>query len=143
VRLINLDRRHLPPALLSRHSPPSLLPPPPCHRRSYAPAGTSTPCTMDTSSIYSAAGTWVCVHTCMCSALMHISYSVPTHMSTLPSPFHSHTHSAGDRLIVIVNNDRQATMKKGKPFMPARERVKMIRALSCVDAAIEAVDDDR
>eukprot|EP00929_Paragymnodinium_shiwhaense_P017640 TRINITY_DN127141_c0_g1_i1.p1 TRINITY_DN127141_c0_g1~~TRINITY_DN127141_c0_g1_i1.p1 ORF type:complete len:153 (-),score=23.84 TRINITY_DN127141_c0_g1_i1:174-632(-) len=49
----------------------------------------------------------------------------------------------GDKLIVIVNNDRQACLKKGQPFMPARERVKLVRSLACVDAAIEAVDDDR
>mmetsp|Transcript_8320 Transcript_8320/g.21098 ORF Transcript_8320/g.21098 Transcript_8320/m.21098 type:complete len:145 (-) Transcript_8320:260-694(-) len=49
----------------------------------------------------------------------------------------------GDTLIVIVNNDRQAALKKGHPFMPARERVKLVRSLACVDAAIESVDDDR
>mmetsp|Transcript_9084 Transcript_9084/g.13402 ORF Transcript_9084/g.13402 Transcript_9084/m.13402 type:complete len:163 (-) Transcript_9084:222-710(-) len=49
----------------------------------------------------------------------------------------------GDKLIVIVNNDRQAASKKGKSFMPAAERVKMVRSLACVDAAIEAMDDDR
>jgi len=49
----------------------------------------------------------------------------------------------GAKLIVIVNNDRQAAMKKGQPFMPARERVKLVRSLACVDAAVEAVDEDR
>ena len=49
----------------------------------------------------------------------------------------------GDRLVVIVNSDKQAQMKKGQPFMPARERVRLVRALECVDAAIIAVDDDR
>jgi len=49
----------------------------------------------------------------------------------------------GDKLIVIVNNDRQAALKKGKHFMPARERVKMIRSLSCVDCALESIDEDR
>lgn len=48
----------------------------------------------------------------------------------------------GDKLIVIVNNDRQAKAKKGQPFMPARERVKLVRSLACVDAAIESVDED-
>lgn len=47
----------------------------------------------------------------------------------------------GDKLIVIVNNDRQASLKKGQPFMPARERVKLVRSLGCVDAAIESVDE--
>ena len=49
----------------------------------------------------------------------------------------------GDKLVVIVNNDRQAALKKGQAFMPARERVKLVRALACVDAAIESVDEDR
>lgn len=49
----------------------------------------------------------------------------------------------GDTLIVIVNNDRQAALKKGAPFMPAQERVKVIRELQCVDAVIESIDDDR
>jgi cytidyltransferase-like protein len=49
----------------------------------------------------------------------------------------------GDTLIVIVNNDRQASLKKGAPFMPAAERVKMVRSLECVDAAIESMDEDR
>mmetsp|Transcript_27558 Transcript_27558/g.54023 ORF Transcript_27558/g.54023 Transcript_27558/m.54023 type:complete len:147 (-) Transcript_27558:134-574(-) len=49
----------------------------------------------------------------------------------------------GDKLIVIVNNDKQAVLKKGQPFMPARERVKLVRSLACVDAAIESVDQDR
>merc|ERR1712224_861024 len=49
----------------------------------------------------------------------------------------------GDTLIVIVNSDHQATLKKGKPFMPCSERVKLVRSLECVDAAIEALDEDR
>jgi glycerol-3-phosphate cytidylyltransferase-like family protein len=31
-------------------------------------------------------------------------------------------------------------MKKGQAFMPAAERVKLVRALDCVDAAVIAVD---
>jgi len=49
----------------------------------------------------------------------------------------------GSTLIVIVNNDSQAALKFGRPFMPARERVKLIRSLACVDAAIESFDEDR
>lgn len=49
----------------------------------------------------------------------------------------------GDTLIVIVNNDNQAALTKGRSFIPARERVKLIRAFACVDAAMEAVDQDR
>ena len=49
----------------------------------------------------------------------------------------------GDYLFVIVNNDEQAKMKKGKSFMPAKERLKIIRSLKCVDGEIIAVDKDR
>merc|ERR1711916_424291 len=45
-------------------------------------------------------------------------------------------------LFVIVNNDDQAKAKKGAPFMPCRERVKMIRSFACVDAVMEAPDRD-
>lgn len=34
-------------------------------------------------------------------------------------------------------------MKKGHCFMSANERIKLIRAMDCVDAAVIAVDDDR
>ena len=46
----------------------------------------------------------------------------------------------GNKLIVIVNNDTQAILKKGKPFMKCKERVKIIRELECVDMAIEDID---
>ena len=44
------------------------------------------------------------------------------------------------RLVVIVNNDEQASMKKGKPFMECKDRLKIVRSLRCVDAAIEACE---
>jgi rfaE bifunctional protein nucleotidyltransferase chain/domain len=49
----------------------------------------------------------------------------------------------GDVLIVIVNNDNQAVLKKGTPFMPASSRIKVLRALKCVDLVIESIDTDR
>jgi len=49
----------------------------------------------------------------------------------------------GDKLIVIVNNDYQTKLKKGKSFMPCSERVKVVRELECVDIAIESIDKDR
>jgi len=48
----------------------------------------------------------------------------------------------GDKLIVIVNNDKQAAIKKGKEFMPFKERVAIIKALRCVDEVFESIDDD-
>jgi len=49
----------------------------------------------------------------------------------------------GDMLMVIVNNDEQATLKKGKPFMPADERIQLIKELRCVDFVVKSIDTDR
>lgn len=49
----------------------------------------------------------------------------------------------GDQLIVIVNNDAQAILKKGKTFMPAKERMRIIESLRCVDAALLSIDEDQ
>ena len=49
----------------------------------------------------------------------------------------------GDKLLVIVNNDEQAKLKKGFVIMPVEERIKLIRELECVDMAIESSDNDR
>lgn len=49
----------------------------------------------------------------------------------------------GDKLVVIVNNNDQTEMKKGKYFMPAEERAKIIQELACVDEVFISVDKDR
>lgn len=49
----------------------------------------------------------------------------------------------GDKLMVIVNNDEQATLKKGKPFMPVDERIQLIKELRCVDIVVKSIDTDR
>ena len=41
--------------------------------------------------------------------------------------------SLGDSLVVIVNNNHQCSLKKGKFFMDEHDRVKIVQALSCVD----------
>jgi len=48
-----------------------------------------------------------------------------------------------DKLMVIVNNDEQAILKKGRAFMPADERIKIIQELKCVDFVVKSVDIDR
>ena len=48
-----------------------------------------------------------------------------------------------DKLIVIVNNDEQAILKKGKAFMPVDERIKIIEELKCVDYVVKSIDLDR
>ena len=48
----------------------------------------------------------------------------------------------GDRLIVIVNNDLQVSIKGSKPFMPLEERLVLVEALGCVTSAVPSIDDD-
>tara|TARA_Y100000996_G_scaffold345952_1_gene283995 strand:- start:164 stop:571 length:408 start_codon:yes stop_codon:yes gene_type:complete len=49
----------------------------------------------------------------------------------------------GDRLIVIVNSDLQAKLKKGKSFMIENDRMKIISALKCVDEVFLSIDKDK
>lgn len=49
----------------------------------------------------------------------------------------------GDKLIVIVNNNAQQAAKKGKVIIDEEDRLRIVKALSDVDEAIIAVDDDR
>ena len=46
----------------------------------------------------------------------------------------------GDKLIVIVNSDLQAKLKKGKSFMKQEDRIKIISALRCVDEVFLSID---
>lgn len=55
----------------------------------------------------------------------------------------------GTSLLVIVYNDEQAALKMGSdifcddhPSIPARDRVRLVRSLACVDLAIESIDKD-
>ena len=47
------------------------------------------------------------------------------------------------KLFVIVNNDRQAVLKKGRAFMPEAERLEIVRAIKYVDFAELSIDTDR
>lgn len=49
----------------------------------------------------------------------------------------------GDKLIVILNNDEQAILKKGFVFMPLEERKKIIQSLKFVDEIFISIDKDR
>lgn len=49
----------------------------------------------------------------------------------------------GDKLIVIVNSDKQAELKKGKSFMNENDRVEIIGALKCVDEVFLSIDEDK
>ena len=49
----------------------------------------------------------------------------------------------GDTLVVIVNNNDQQRLKKGKVIIDQTDRLRLVTALRAVDDAIIAVDDDR
>ena len=49
----------------------------------------------------------------------------------------------GDKLIVIINSDLQAKLKKGKSFMNEGDRMKIISALRCVDEVFLSIDKDK
>jgi|TARA_R110000824_G_scaffold106642_2_gene252263 D-beta-D-heptose 7-phosphate kinase/D-beta-D-heptose 1-phosphate adenosyltransferase len=45
-------------------------------------------------------------------------------------------------VFVILNSDRFLTNKKGKPFMPFKERKVILENLNCVDLVIGSIDTD-
>ena len=49
----------------------------------------------------------------------------------------------GDELVGIVNNDKQAKLKKKKSFMSEDDRLKIVKAIRYTDAAFISVDEDK
>jgi D-beta-D-heptose 7-phosphate kinase/D-beta-D-heptose 1-phosphate adenosyltransferase len=49
----------------------------------------------------------------------------------------------GDKLVVIVNNNHQCILKKGKPFMDESDRVEIVKCLKMVDEVFLSVDMDK
>ena len=47
-----------------------------------------------------------------------------------------------DSLFVIVNNDAFLERKKGRAFMPLKERIAIMQSLKGVEVALESVDED-
>jgi cytidyltransferase-like protein len=47
----------------------------------------------------------------------------------------------GDKLVVIVNNDKQVKLKGRVPFMSENDRLEIVRALRDVDDVVLAIDD--
>ena len=47
-----------------------------------------------------------------------------------------------DQLLVLVNNDEQQLMKKGRIIQSAEHRLEIVRALRVVDSAMVTVDTD-
>lgn len=49
----------------------------------------------------------------------------------------------GDRLLVIVNNDKQSILKKGQSFMKEEDRLLLVSELEVVDQAVLSIDENR
>ena len=49
----------------------------------------------------------------------------------------------GDKLVVIVNNDKQVALKGSVPFMSEKDRIKVISALRDVNSVVLSVDKDK
>lgn len=49
---------------------------------------------------------------------------------------------SGDRLIVVVNNDKAQVQKKGKVILVETNRARLLRALRVVDEVMISIDDD-
>lgn len=67
-------------------------------------------------------------------------YFDPLHIGHIE--YFKKSRTLGDQLMVIVNNDKQAMMKKGKPFMTDVERMAIIAELECVDIVVKSIDQD-
>ena len=49
----------------------------------------------------------------------------------------------GHKLVVIVNNNYQCELKKGKPFMDEKDRVTIVSNLKNVDEVFLSIDKDK
>jgi len=49
----------------------------------------------------------------------------------------------GDKLIVIINNNFQAKLKKGSTFMDEKDRMEIVAVLRCVDEVFLSIDEDK
>tara|TARA_B100000768_G_scaffold59904_1_gene57906 strand:- start:4379 stop:4783 length:405 start_codon:yes stop_codon:yes gene_type:complete len=49
----------------------------------------------------------------------------------------------GEKLVVIINNNQQCVLKKGKPFMDEADRVEIVKNLKMVDEVFLSIDKDK
>ena len=68
-------------------------------------------------------------------------YFDPIHVGHLE--YIKEARKLGDKLIVIVNNNHQCILKKGKPFMDENDRVLITSSLKDVDDVFLSVDKDK
>jgi cytidyltransferase-like protein len=68
-------------------------------------------------------------------------YFDPIHVGHLE--YITEARKLGNKLIVIVNNNQQCVLKKGKPFMDEKDRVLITSSLKDVDEVFLSVDHDK
>ena len=68
-------------------------------------------------------------------------YFDPIHLGHLE--FLELAKKLGDNLIVIINNNLQAELKKGSTFMDEKDRMEIVSALRCVDEVFLSIDNDK
>jgi len=68
-------------------------------------------------------------------------YFDPIHVGHLD--YLEHAKKLGDKLVVIVNNNHQCVLKKGKPFMDELDRMRIVKSLHMVDEVFLSIDSDR
>ena len=68
-------------------------------------------------------------------------YFDPIHVGHLE--YISMSKTLGDYLIVIINNNNQCALKKGKHFMDENDRAKILEAIEGVDEVFISIDQDR
>lgn len=68
-------------------------------------------------------------------------YFDPIHVGHLE--YISLSKKLGDYLIVIINNNHQCTLKKGKHFMDENDRAKILEAIEGIDEVFISIDQDR
>ena len=68
-------------------------------------------------------------------------YFDPIHVGHLE--YFAYAKRLGNYLVVIVNNDYQCSLKKGKSFMDENDRVKIVNSIKGVDEAVLSIDKDR
>ena len=79
---------------------------------------------------------------CVCGHFDPVHYGHIDYLTRAKQLANNESDGNEGTLIVIVNNDRQGKAKKGNVFMPAAERVKLIRSIRVVDACFETPDED-
>jgi len=68
-------------------------------------------------------------------------YFDPIHVGHLE--YIKEARKLGDKLIVIVNNNHQCILKKGKPFMDEKDRLIITSSLKDVDDVFLSIDKDK